>query len=242
MTTPRALLAETLTTGAAPQLVGPDGQTWQPPTAAIISYAHLVLTSHSAESPQNSLLDEEAAVEFLDSTEGAVLALSAGTHTLRIYFDRSGMAQYLCSEPDCFDTWLYRESLYCAEHLPEALLGRAVAAMGRESHQHMTNERALVAKAQKLIGSDGTHQLLDAEGIGSDRAHALADPARPSWTLDMVANHMGLTADAARKAMARAGVEPIGREPGRGGSNCYDPEQVKAAAAARPGRGNHAPQ
>lgn len=40
------------------------------------------------------------------------------------------------------------------------------------------------------------------------------------------------------RTLHRWGIEPVSREPGRSGMNLYDAGQVRAAIAARPGRGN----
>ncbi len=38
------------------------------------------------------------------------------------------------------------------------------------------------------------------------------------------------------RLLHRAGIRPVGREPGRAGQNLYDAAQVRAALQARPGR------
>lgn len=64
-------------------------------------------------------------------------------------------------------------------------------------------------------------------------------PDAELWSIDGVAEHIGAaTASSARRTLGRWGVRPVGREAGRGGQNLYDPAQVKAAKAARPGRGH----
>jgi hypothetical protein len=57
------------------------------------------------------------------------------------------------------------------------------------------------------------------------------------WTPEQAAAHLGVAADSVRKALHRLGVRPVARQPGRSGRNLYDPEQVRSAAAARPGKG-----
>jgi hypothetical protein len=57
------------------------------------------------------------------------------------------------------------------------------------------------------------------------------------WTPEQAAAHLGVAAGSVRKALHRLGVRPVARQPGRSGRNLYDPEQVRAAAASRPGKG-----
>lgn len=65
---------------------------------------------------------------------------------------------------------------------------------------------------------------------------ALSAPDR--WSIATVAEHIGAsTTGSARKTLSRWGVKPVAREAGQAGQSLYDPEQVRAAAAARPGRG-----
>ena len=46
----------------------------------------------------------------------------------------------------------------------------------------------------------------------------------------------GVKSTGVHRLLARAGVRPVGREPGRNGQNLYDAAQVEAAVQARPGR------
>lgn len=58
------------------------------------------------------------------------------------------------------------------------------------------------------------------------------------WTTSDVADHLGASSiQSAAKTLSRWGIKPISREPGRGGQNLYDPEQIKTASSVRPGRG-----
>lgn len=64
---------------------------------------------------------------------------------------------------------------------------------------------------------------------------------RELWTIDEVAAFLGYSGDAAtgsaRKTMSLLGVTAVARQPGRGGKSLYDADRVRAAQAARPGRG-----
>lgn len=44
------------------------------------------------------------------------------------------------------------------------------------------------------------------------------------------------------RTLHRLGVEPVSREPGRSGMNLYDAGEIRAAIAARPGRGRRDPK
>ncbi|MCU4750228.1 hypothetical protein [Streptomyces sp. G-5] len=58
------------------------------------------------------------------------------------------------------------------------------------------------------------------------------------WTIHDVAKAIGASSSAsARRTLGRWGVKPVGREPGRAGQSLYQPEDVRRAFAARPGRG-----
>jgi hypothetical protein len=61
------------------------------------------------------------------------------------------------------------------------------------------------------------------------------------WTIDEVADFLGYqgtsAAGSARKTLSRLGVSAVARQPGRGGKSLYRVDEVKAAHAARPGRG-----
>ncbi|MER7498316.1 hypothetical protein ABT033_37725 [Streptomyces pharetrae] len=60
-----------------------------------------------------------------------------------------------------------------------------------------------------------------------------------TMTLAEVTEYIGATSTgSARKTLSRWGVTAVGREPGRGGASLYDREQIRAAKAARPGRGH----
>ncbi|MGW4954563.1 hypothetical protein [Streptomyces parvulus] len=66
----------------------------------------------------------------------------------------------------------------------------------------------------------------------------MSDPEPTTWTLAEVADYIGAASTgSARRTLSRWGVRATGREPGRGGASLYDREEVKAAKAARPGRG-----
>lgn len=45
------------------------------------------------------------------------------------------------------------------------------------------------------------------------------------------------TVRSASRALHRMGLRPVAGEPGRSGQNLYDADEVRAAIAARPGRG-----
>jgi hypothetical protein len=58
------------------------------------------------------------------------------------------------------------------------------------------------------------------------------------WTTAEAAEYLGASsAGSGRKTLSRLGVEPVSREPGRGGQNLYDASKVRAAKARMPGRG-----
>lgn len=64
---------------------------------------------------------------------------------------------------------------------------------------------------------------------------------RELWSIDRVADFLGYSGPSAtgsaRRTLSRLGVVAVAREPGRGGKSLYDAGQVRAAQAARPGRG-----
>lgn len=221
-------------------LTGPDSDTWDAPASAIISHAHLVLTAHSTERPQASLLLEDVTVEWIDPEFGAVLALSAGGYTLRTQLDHGGQALRLCAQADCFDFPLgTNRALYCGTHIQRGLLGAAFTGLAEEMRRTDTHEAATITTARMLLTEDQTTALLDEHGIATPRARSIAATVPEPWNLTQVALHLGLDGEAARdtarRTMARAGVEPVSREPGQGGSNLYDPVAVRTVA--RPGRG-----
>jgi hypothetical protein len=58
------------------------------------------------------------------------------------------------------------------------------------------------------------------------------------WTTAEVAEYLRLgSAAAARAQLARWGIRPVARQPGRAGQNLYNPEDVHGADTARFGRG-----
>ena len=58
------------------------------------------------------------------------------------------------------------------------------------------------------------------------------------WTISEVADFLGAASTgSARRTLSRWGVRAIGRRAGRGGESEYDAGQIRAAHAARPGRG-----
>lgn len=58
------------------------------------------------------------------------------------------------------------------------------------------------------------------------------------WTTAEAARHLGASsAGSGRKTLSRLGIEPVSREPGRGGQNLYDAESVRRAKTQMPGRG-----
>lgn len=59
-----------------------------------------------------------------------------------------------------------------------------------------------------------------------------------TWTVDDVAEALGIAAKSADNQLRRWGIAPVGREPGRGGRNLYPAEPIrKAIATRRPGPG-----
>lgn len=64
----------------------------------------------------------------------------------------------------------------------------------------------------------------------------MAESESEMWTIDAVAEYLGYDiAHSADQALRRAGVRPVGREPGRSGKNLYRASDVRSAF---PGRGN----
>lgn len=62
--------------------------------------------------------------------------------------------------------------------------------------------------------------------------------ANPTMTASEAAHVLKLASGPdARRTLARWGVAPVGRAPGRGGESLYDTDAVHAAVAARPGQG-----
>jgi hypothetical protein len=58
------------------------------------------------------------------------------------------------------------------------------------------------------------------------------------WNTDRVREELGAkTIQSASRTLQRLRIKPVSREPGRSGMNLYDPAEVNAAIAARPGRG-----
>lgn len=69
----------------------------------------------------------------------------------------------------------------------------------------------------------------------------VADERPPDlWTIDDVAAHLGILPSSARGALSRMGIRAVRFRPhptSHRAQALYDPEQVKAGNAARPGRG-----
>lgn len=64
----------------------------------------------------------------------------------------------------------------------------------------------------------------------------MTEPER--WTIAEVTAYLGAASTgSARRTLSRWGVTAVARQPGRGGQSLYDPEEVRQAQAARPGRG-----
>lgn len=57
------------------------------------------------------------------------------------------------------------------------------------------------------------------------------------WTTDQAATHLGVAISSVHKELQRLGLRPVSREPGRDGKNLFDADQVRTAAAGRPGQG-----
>lgn len=55
------------------------------------------------------------------------------------------------------------------------------------------------------------------------------------WTTAQCAEHFGVEVGSAYSTLYRLGIRPVARQPGRGGQNLYDAEQVRTAS--RPGQG-----
>jgi hypothetical protein len=64
---------------------------------------------------------------------------------------------------------------------------------------------------------------------------------RELWTTVRAAQYLGASsAGSGRKTLSRLGLTPVSREPGRGGQNLFDADEVRAAKAQMPGRGKRA--
>lgn len=66
----------------------------------------------------------------------------------------------------------------------------------------------------------------------------MTEPNDDTWTIDQVAEHLGLTRAGARSTMRNWNIEPVARQPGRSGLSLYRATEVRAAHATRPGRGS----
>jgi hypothetical protein len=100
----------------------------------------------------------------------------------------------------------------------------------------------IAAEAQRFPTAD-PELLQDGYEVASSLAEHIADVMQSLkspelWTIATVAEHIGaMTTGSARKTLSRWGVKPVSREAGQHGQSLYDPEQVRTAHAARPGRG-----
>ncbi|MFE2486086.1 hypothetical protein ACFXGR_22850 [Streptomyces mirabilis] len=100
----------------------------------------------------------------------------------------------------------------------------------------------IAAETQRFPTAD-PELLQDSYEVASSLAEHIADVMQALkspdlWTIATVAEYISATTTgSARKTLSRWGVKPVGREAGRGGESLYDPEQVRAAKASRPGRG-----
>jgi hypothetical protein len=100
----------------------------------------------------------------------------------------------------------------------------------------------IAAEAQRHPTAD-PELLQDSYEVASGLAEHIVDVMQSLkepdlWTIAAVAEHIGATTTgSARKTLSRWGVRAVGREAGRSGESLYDAEQVRAAHAARPGRG-----
>lgn len=69
-------------------------------------------------------------------------------------------------------------------------------------------------------------------------------PQPEEWTTEQVAAFLGYTGDSAeataRGWLARKGIQPVAREPGRAGKNLWPTDQVRAKREAWDGRGRRA--
>lgn len=100
-----------------------------------------------------------------------------------------------------------------------------------------------IAAEPKRFPTADPELLQDSYEVASNLREHIADVMQALkspelWTIATVAEHIGATTTgSARKTLSRWGVKPVGREAGRSGESLYDPERVRAAHAARPGRG-----
>jgi hypothetical protein len=80
---------------------------------------------------------------------------------------------------------------------------------------------------------DGFHDFDDAVEAAIERLTQTR-----LWTIADIAEHLGASSTgSARRTLSRWGVTAVARQPGRGGQNLFDPQQVRDAQAERPGRG-----
>lgn len=100
----------------------------------------------------------------------------------------------------------------------------------------------IAATAQRFPAADPGLVIEDQEEVRQladhilDVMQALEEPEL--WTIATVAEHIyASSTGSARKTLSRWGIKPVSREAGQGGQSLYDPAQVCAAHAARPGRG-----
>lgn len=49
-----------------------------------------------------------------------------------------------------------------------------------------------------------------------------------TWTVDQVANYLGIRPKSADTELRRQSIEPVARQPGRGGKNLYDSGAIRA--------------
>lgn len=141
----------------------------------------------------------------------------------------------------------------------EALKTRVPSADAAREDRCLTRDqaRSLLAEHGIAIGPDFWIVLQKSGNLPPPRHHALGG-RMPLWHVDdlhayatrevelwptsRVAEHLGYSGPSAtgtaRRQLSRWGLNPVGRGAGRGGESRYRSDQVQAAHAARPGRGD----
>lgn len=92
------------------------------------------------------------------------------------------------------------------------------------------------------VSGDGRRKLITVTREPDGATEAVFTPKdrvrlASRWTVDNVAAYLGVTRKSADWTLRRWQIDPVGRQPGRGGKNLYDAVAVQEAADRRPGQG-----
>lgn len=94
-----------------------------------------------------------------------------------------------------------------------------------------------IREAEEMLDDAGWSTTGNWEAVGTSYVVEV-EVAEETWGLDQAIAHIGASSpNSARKALARWGVQAVGREPGRGGQSLYSKTDVVYAYAVRPGQG-----